>query len=260
MLNGKTKETVSRSTLDQVEQHENEVVVMSKSVVTSTPMPSSNPLPTESATTTLAPSPTPDVNTIPKKTDCKQVWAASNLNMRVGNNTTYPVINTIPSGTMVMKTGESSDGKWAYIEYNGMSGFCNSNYISDHEPTPEPEAKEVSTEEELHINEYEEEHEETNIDTSSECIGKFEITYYCPCEACNGGWQDGITESGTYGTPYYTIAVDPSVIPLGTTVVINGNEYLAQDTRVYGNHIDMLVGGHQEALDKGVTYADVYIE
>ena len=86
-------------------------------------------------------------------------------------------------------------------------------------------------------------------------IGDFTITYYC-CEKyphiCNAG-PPYTTASGTTPTPNRTIAVDRSVIPLGTHLVIDGMEYIAEDTggAIKGNRIDIVVKTHQEALNKG---------
>lgn len=86
-------------------------------------------------------------------------------------------------------------------------------------------------------------------------IGAYTITYYC-CEkyphVCNAG-PPYRTATGTQPTPGRTIAVDPSVIPLGSHVVIDGHEYMAEDTGggVGGNHIDICVQKHKEALQKG---------
>ena len=91
------------------------------------------------------------------------------------------------------------------------------------------------------------------------------ITFYC-CEEyphiCGTG--TGITASGRRVTPYVSCAVDPDVIPLGSTIMIEYNGemvYLrADDTggAVNGNHIDIAVSGHQEALSLGVKTADVW--
>ena len=91
------------------------------------------------------------------------------------------------------------------------------------------------------------------------------ITFYC-CEEyphiCGTG--TGITASGRRVTPYVSCAVDPDFIPLGSTIMIEYNGemvYLrADDTgpAVNGNHIDIAVSGHQEALSLGVKTADVW--
>ena len=91
------------------------------------------------------------------------------------------------------------------------------------------------------------------------------ITFYC-CEErphiCGTG--TGITASGRWVTPYVSCAVDPDVIPLGSTIMIEHNGemvYLrADDTgpAIKGNRLDIAVMGHQEALDLGVKTADIW--
>lgn len=90
--------------------------------------------------------------------------------------------------------------------------------------------------------------------------GKFKVTAYCPCVDCCGK-TDGITSTGTKATAGRTVAVDPKVIPYGSTVVINGNEYVAEDTggSIKGNKIDMFFNTHEEALQWGVKYCEVSV-
>ena len=85
------------------------------------------------------------------------------------------------------------------------------------------------------------------------------MTAYCTCEKCCGEWADGTTYTGTQATPGRTIAVDPDVIPLGSKVSINGNEYIAEDIggAIKGNRIDVLFPTHQDAIHFGVQYAEV---
>ena len=92
-------------------------------------------------------------------------------------------------------------------------------------------------------------------------IGECTITHYC-CEAyehvCGDG--DGLTATGIPVTPG-VVAVDPEVIPLGSTVIIDGQKYLAADTggAIKGNHVDIAVATHQEADALGVTTAEVWV-
>ena len=94
-----------------------------------------------------------------------------------------------------------------------------------------------------------------------EYIGECTVTYYC-CEpyahVCGDG--DGLTATGLPVTPG-VVAVDPEVIPLGSTVIIDGQAYLAADTggAVRGSHVDIAVATHQEAEDLGTTTAKVWI-
>ena len=91
------------------------------------------------------------------------------------------------------------------------------------------------------------------------------ITFSCCVSRphiCGAG--TGITASGRRVTPYVSCAVDPDVIPLGSTIMIEYNGemvYLrADDTgpAVKGNHIDIAVQGHQEALELGTKTADIW--
>jgi len=93
-------------------------------------------------------------------------------------------------------------------------------------------------------------------------LGKFKITHYC-CEKYKHicGTGSGITASGTKVRPGI-VSVDPKVIPLGSTVIIDGKEYLAEDTggMIKGHVIDMAVATHDEALKLGVCYSNTYIK
>ena len=94
-----------------------------------------------------------------------------------------------------------------------------------------------------------------------EYIGECTVTHYC-CElyahVCGDG--DGLTATGVPVTPG-VVAVDPEVIPLGSTVIIDGQAYLAADTggAVRGNHVDIAVATHQEALELGTRTAEVWV-
>lgn len=92
------------------------------------------------------------------------------------------------------------------------------------------------------------------------------VTFYCMerrPHICGNG--DGITASGAEVSAI-TCAVDPRVIPLGASVMIDYHDgqglqyYIAQDTGggVRGNHIDVAVSTHKEALNLGVKTASVY--
>lgn len=95
--------------------------------------------------------------------------------------------------------------------------------------------------------------------TVVESLGEFRITYYCPCSKCCGK-SDGITRMGTKAEEGRTIGVDPEVIPLGSTVYIEGQPYVAEDTGYKkGKIIDVFVEDHQRALELGVKKAEVFI-
>lgn len=52
---------------------------------------------------------------------------------------------------------------------------------------------------------------------------------------------------------WHTIAVDPAIIPMGSTVIINGHEFIAEDVggAIKGNRIDIYFDNHEEALKFG---------
>lgn len=77
-------------------------------------------------------------------------------------------------------------------------------------------------------------------------------TAYCPCVKCCGK-NDGITATGTKATAGRTIAVDPTIIPYGAKVIIDGNTYIAEDCggAVKGNAVDIFFDSHEAALAFG---------
>lgn len=92
-------------------------------------------------------------------------------------------------------------------------------------------------------------------------LGKFKTTAYCSCYTCCGK-SDGITATGTKATAGRTIAVDPNVIPYGTEIIINGHTYVAEDCggAIKGNFIDIYFDTHEQALNYGVKYVEVFQE
>lgn len=91
-------------------------------------------------------------------------------------------------------------------------------------------------------------------------LGTFKTTAYCPCHQCSEGWGRQ-TSSGALATANYTVAVDRRVIPIGSKLLINGQEYVAQDVGggVKGNHIDIYFNTHAETRQHGVRNAEVYL-
>ena len=105
-----------------------------------------------------------------------------------------------------------------------------------------------------------------------ESLGEFKLTAYCSCEKCCGKWalnrpKDENGKDIVYGSTGAvliagtSIAVDPSVIPYGSQVEINGHTYTAHDTggAIKGNRIDVYFDNHQDALSFGVQYAEVFL-
>lgn len=125
-----------------------------------------------------------------------------------------------------------------------------------YEPVEEPVAVETVVEEEESM-----EHLPSIVNAT--------LTHYCICEKCCGKTPDhpayGITASGRKAEPYVSVAVDPYLIPLGSTVYVDyGNgevkEYRADDTgsAITGAKIDLCVADHETALNLGKQTVKVW--
>ena len=94
-------------------------------------------------------------------------------------------------------------------------------------------------------------------------LGSFTVTAYCCCKKCCGKEEThpdyGITATGTKATEGRTIAVDPLIVPLGSTIYLNGNPYIAEDTgsAIKGKRIDLFINNHQKAKEFGVQEMEV---
>lgn len=144
--------------------------------------------------------------------------------------------------------------------------------LTTEKPEPEPAAEDVNemvftpaAEESI-----EEPEEVVNL-TGMKQIENATLTHYCCCEICTGKTPDhpayGITASGRPAEPYVSVAVDPLMIPLGSTVYLDYgdgtlHQFRADDTGsgVAGAHIDLCVEDHQTALELGRETVKVYWE
>lgn len=92
-------------------------------------------------------------------------------------------------------------------------------------------------------------------------IGKFQLSFYTPKEL--GKPVEKLhTATGTTPKEGRTIAVDPRVIPLGSTVYIEGyGYYIAEDTggAIKGNRIDIFLMDYNKAIRLGRPYANVHV-
>ena len=90
-----------------------------------------------------------------------------------------------------------------------------------------------------------------------ENAGRHRMTHYCPCRKCNGS-NAGRTASGAPMTVGRTVATGRE-FPFGTRLLINGTIYTVEDRGVPNGCVDILVGSHSEAYQRGVFRSDIFI-
>jgi len=137
---------------------------------------------------------------------------------------------------------------------------------------PVAEVKVIELQEEV-IQEELPEDKPTEDEPALVSLGEFKLTAYCACEKCCGEWalDRPVDEAGNpivYGASGEvlaegtSIAVDKAVIPYGTEILVNGCTYKAQDCggAIKGNRIDVYMSNHEDALEFGVQYAEVFLK
>lgn len=90
-------------------------------------------------------------------------------------------------------------------------------------------------------------------------LGEFTATAYCSCVECTSD-GNGYTASGTIATEGRTVACN--ILPLGSRILVNGSEYVVEDTgwTPYGDAwLDFYFDSHDAALAFGVQTVDVYL-
>lgn len=121
---------------------------------------------------------------------------------------------------------------------------------------------------------YEEMPEEPTVEVvggEKKSLGLFKLTAYCSCEICCGQYalnrpvdENGksivYTASGERAIQGVSVAVDPTVIPYGTELEIDGQRYIAHDCGgdIKENRIDVYFESHQDAWNFGTQYAEVF--
>jgi 3D (Asp-Asp-Asp) domain-containing protein len=104
-------------------------------------------------------------------------------------------------------------------------------------------------------------------------VGTFKLTAYCSCEVCCNEYalnrpkdENGnpivYTANMSVARQGVTVAADTNVFPFGTSLLIDGHEYIVQDRggAIQGNRIDVYFDSHQEALLFGVQYKEVLVK
>ncbi len=105
---------------------------------------------------------------------------------------------------------------------------------------------------------------ETRTVRVGESLGQVVTSGYCNCTICCGQWSGGPTASGAMPSANHTIAVDANspFVPMGTHVVMNGVEYVVEDTGAfarYGVQFDVYYDSHSAASAHGHQTWEAYI-
>ncbi|MCD8054226.1 MAG: SH3 domain-containing protein [Lachnospiraceae bacterium] len=197
---------------------------------------------------------------------------ASDLNVRSSKSTSSDdnIILNVEKGTQLIVLGTNS--KWVKVRLtNDTTGYVYKKYVSIEKGLYTGITKSAETKRKNAIEEMKETvASETSSNSSSSSssgewvsLGTFKITAYCGCSKCCGSSCTGKTASGATPKANYTIAVDKSVISLGTKVKLGDSDtvYVAQDTggAIKGNKIDVYFDTHSAALNFGVKYMEVYV-
>lgn len=100
----------------------------------------------------------------------------------------------------------------------------------------------------------------TKTVTKKKYLGKFKITFYCPCSKCSGS-HGRKTATGTTAKEGRTIAVDKRLIPYGSKIKIGKKTYTAEDcgSAINGKRIDIFMESHKKCLKNGIKYKKVYL-
>lgn len=169
------------------------------------------------------------------------VTANSGLNIREKETTESEIIKALPKGTKVEITS-TDNPEWYAIKYEDIEGYMYSKWLSEEEPATPVSAP------------------TQNIQSQGRLYGICSITHYCNCSKCSGSYSK--TASGTYPTPNRTVAMG-SNIPFGTKIRIGNSPtiYTVEDRggAIGKNNVDVFVGSHSEAMNKGRYSAPVYI-
>lgn len=89
--------------------------------------------------------------------------------------------------------------------------------------------------------------------------GNCTITFYCHCAKCNGR-AGANCASGVQPTVNHTVA--SNVLPFGTRLLIDGQEYVCEDrgdANMDAFWVDIYCDSHDEALRRGMYQSEVWI-
>lgn len=102
--------------------------------------------------------------------------------------------------------------------------------------------------------------DEQEPEVKKHLYGVCTITHYDNGPCCCGQWAYGNTASGVPPTVNHTVA--STCLPFGTQIEINGQRYVVEDrgdANMDDFWIDIYVASHDEANQRGMYQAEVYI-
>ncbi len=102
-----------------------------------------------------------------------------------------------------------------------------------------------------------------HTDDKGTYLGEFVITAYCSCAICCGEGGGKYTASGTVPKVSQTVAVDTRIIPMGSTIYIEGvGTRIAEDRGglIKGKKLDIYMKGHETALKWGRQTRKVWLQ
>ncbi|MDO4173371.1 MAG: SH3 domain-containing protein [Eubacteriales bacterium] len=169
-------------------------------------------------------------------TSSTTVYSTLSLNVRSGPGTKYGVVTTMSKGQSATKVGVS--GNWYQVKVNGKTGYVSSKYVTTSKPSSSSTTATTTP---------------SSSTGNKTYMGNYKLTFYA---------GDGKTASGRSPRVNHTIAADTSVLPMYSTVYIEGwGTYTVEDRggAIKGNRIDIFVESNAVANKYGVKYANVYL-
>lgn len=139
---------------------------------------------------------------------------------------------------------------------HGPEGAAGESGANEQEDRGDNSGSDENADESMRDEECDQQSEEEAV-TDWEYYGSCRITFYCPGSCCCGEYANGYTASGEEAISGWTVA--NGSLPFGTMVMIDGHEYCVTDRGVDGDQFDIFVDTHEEALQRGLYYSDVYI-
>ena len=193
------------------------------------------------------------LSTTPPETELSGTYyAIGEINVRSGPGTGYDITKTLATGDAITVVAKTSTGwyrtaKGTYVN----SSLCTSTPLATPTPKPTPTPTPKPTPTPI----------PTPAPGEKTLIGSFKITFYGP--------TGNNTHSSAPCIEGRTIAVDPSVIPLGTKIYIEGismgpegdGYFIAEDTgsAVKGNVVDIFANDGESGSYNTQNNINVYI-